>query len=56
MKKKIYVVVDWETRRALYASTSEEEAADFADELWTSNPSRDYLVSDVFAYLMEDEH
>ena len=46
MKKVIYVVVDWETRRVVKAFDEMEKAEDFGDDLYL-NEGRDNLVSSV---------
>ena len=46
MKKVIYVVVDWETRRAVKAFTDEEKANDFGDDLYLLN-GKDNLVTEI---------
>lgn len=56
MKKKwIYVVVDWDTREAVYAGESEEDASEFADELWAANTDKDYKVSRVCLNMKEEK-
>ena len=55
MKKQwIFVVVDWDTREAVYAAASEEEASEFADELWVSDPKKDYKVSKACMRIKEE--
>lgn len=51
MKKiRVFVVVDFETSRAIRAYESEEKANDFADDLLLKE-KRDTLVTEVTAYL-----
>lgn len=46
MKKVIWAVVDWETRRAVKAFTDEEKANDFSDDLYLLK-GRDNLVTEI---------
>ena len=46
MKKLIWVVVDWETRRAVRAFDDEEKANDFCDDMYLIH-GKDGLVTEV---------